>query len=463
MRIKDLLISSEVAILTPEFVSAGAPVNGGSGTTDRILNIPMPPFLEAGNLLVAVFTNRTIMVTNGINSGLSTDLAEWTQLGVFASSTAGEFGLLDVWYKFSNGSEPTIPVVYYLNGSSNVKTARVYQFRNVGTIEGGGFAAGKYQATTISPISLTTTRPKSLAVSFTIGISSGTLGAYAGATGGTWTEPVEEYSTTVQNGTRTGINIADMPTIGTISGGSMAASSNNASFSFILGPSMKSRVVPIRSLEGQVAYVNSNTGVGTGAASTNTISGIAYPGAMTVGNLLLLICTNRDRTNVPVSPPAGWLPFLLWNPNPSNNMIDIFYRIVDGSESGTISIVYPVTDTKTKTAQMYQFTECEITPEAVVGTQFHASTAAHGSVSSTRPKSLAVSIVESNGAGASLTYTGAVGGIWSTANGFLDSLGGGTSWSVQIATMTKIGTISGGTTPKTNNITLSFVLNPKYI
>lgn len=361
MRIKDLLLPANLAALAPEFVSAGAIANSGTGTTITILNTPMPEFLEAGNLLIAVFTNRTINITNGIDGPNSSGLVGWTQLGVYSSPTAGEFGLLDVWYKISTGGETVIPYVTYLNSSSNIKIARVYQFRNVGGIVATGFNSGKYQAGTISPINLTTTVRKSLAVSFMMGITNGTLATYAGATGGTWTEPVAEYTTSLQNGSRLGMNIAAMPTPGTISGGSMSGSTSNVSFSFILTPKTNSKAAPYTD-PGAPRFINKGAAVfrvGPGSVSP------AYPGSITAGNLLIMTCVSRSGStstsgNV-TSPPTGFT-FLGQQHGFGANYqtISIYYKLATGSEAGTQAVSMNAAGSYACGAQIYQFTASTI-------------------------------------------------------------------------------------------------------
>lgn len=210
----------------------------------------------------------------------------------------------------------------------------------------------------------------------------------------------------------------------------------------------------------QVVFFTASAGVVNAAGTNNVITGITYPAIMEVGNLLLLVCTNRTRLNGPAAPPAGWSVYQTWNPNPSNNYIAVFSRVVDGTESGTFSVTYTSSDAQAKQAQIYQFKNCEVPPEGVIGTPYALTLAIPGSLTCTRDKSLAVSLIMSNNASPGSTY----GLPWVNAGGIVTGVNNGSSIVLNVAPMPVIGTtLSGGSYNSVNNIVLSFILNPKYV
>lgn len=206
-----------------EFVNAAAAVDSGSGTTSVINGVGYPANMVPGNLLLLVCTNRAPTVAF-IPSG-------WTSL--FSDTDTDRY--LGIFYRFVTGTESGTFQVAYEAASSNVKIARVYQYKNVRSVsftESGGKTAS---LTTATHADLTATDPLSLAVSHTMSYSAAAQGTFSGATGGTWSEPVADYVTSTQNGSSLGTQIATLANPGTISGGSMALV-NNLTRAFVLRP-----------------------------------------------------------------------------------------------------------------------------------------------------------------------------------------------------------------------------------
>jgi len=136
------------------------------------------------------------------------------------------YGRQWIYYKFATGTESgTITVT--ISGSS-CKIARMYAFRNVALssfTEGGGFRSG--YGDTISAQSVATVGPDRLAVSFVFVNDDNAVGSFTGESGGDWTETVAEFTTTAGYDGCVQLQTAQMPSAGTISGGSYTMSSSD--------------------------------------------------------------------------------------------------------------------------------------------------------------------------------------------------------------------------------------------
>jgi hypothetical protein len=99
--------------------------------------------------------------------------------------------------------------------------ARIYRYRgtrtNANPFEAGNTSVGT--GTTISQPSVTTAGVNRLAVAYVFVSNDNALDAFVSATGGTWSESVAEYTTTLGNDGAIQAQQATRLTAGTISGG----------------------------------------------------------------------------------------------------------------------------------------------------------------------------------------------------------------------------------------------------
>lgn len=203
-----------------EFISAGSGANSGLGVSSTV-SPSYPAVIIPGSLLLIVCTDRAS------NSYTFSD-----GFSVYGDFT-GVNRCVSIGYKIADGSESGTVTGSSGIATSNVKLGRIFQFRNtsmppesIGQTESAG---------TATQSSLTSTKTLSLAVSFIFSYSFVSIGTYTGATGGTWSEPIAEYGVSFGNASTIGMNVATLPAIGTISGGSMSVA-NNLTVNFVLNP-----------------------------------------------------------------------------------------------------------------------------------------------------------------------------------------------------------------------------------
>ena len=204
------------------YVSAGSGVaNTGSWLSSTTLNAPYPSGLQANDLLI-------LQVTIRYTSGTPTTPSGWTLLSGpdTTSSTARQW----IYYKFTTGSESSTQSITFPSDLSGVTLmARMYAFRGVATssfTESSSFGSGN--SNTISARTVTTTGTGRLAVSFVFVSDNNAVGPFTGMSGGTWTEPVNEYTTTEGSNGCIQLQTATMASAGTISGGSYTMSGSDA-------------------------------------------------------------------------------------------------------------------------------------------------------------------------------------------------------------------------------------------
>ena len=148
----------------------------------------------------------------------------------------------------------------------------MYAFRNVAAssfTEGGGF--GTNSGTTISAQSVTTTGVNRLAVSFVFDTANNALNVFSG---GTWAEPVGEYTVATGSGGGVQLQTATMSSAGTISGGSytIATSASWGVRAFALIPTT---ILPTGNVNFQVlapggSWTTYNTQTLTSGTATST-------------------------------------------------------------------------------------------------------------------------------------------------------------------------------------------------
>jgi FlaG/FlaF family flagellin (archaellin) len=193
------------------FVSAGS----GSGSTNGNPAPGYPTSLQANDLILLQVTVRgdstpTITVPNGFallrgpdaTGGSSSRVTQW------------------IYYKFSTGSESGTGTVT-ITGTNYDRAARMYAFRNVALTsftEGAGYRIGEDDV--ILAQSVTTTGIKRLAVTFVSVENDISVGSFTGGSGGTWTEPVSEFTFNGDDDICMQLQTATMANAGTIQNGS---------------------------------------------------------------------------------------------------------------------------------------------------------------------------------------------------------------------------------------------------
>ena len=94
---------------------------------------------------------------------------------------------------------------------------------------------------------------------------------------------------------------------------------------------------------GTVTFVNTN---GDPVEGTTTLS-VPLPSSRVVGNIMLLFVSNKYPPNGATSTPSGWSTFTNYQSDNTgltagaaagNTRTTVFYRIIDGSESGNVSV-----------------------------------------------------------------------------------------------------------------------------
>jgi hypothetical protein len=259
---------TDTATVTPQtnmyntvtYVSSGAGVSGTGGS----LNVAYPASFAANDLFLVQVTIRD-------TTNLPTMPSGWNLLyGPDSTGTGRQW----IYYKFATGAESgTISTTF---GGSNLKIARIYDFRNVAPTsftEGTsfGFNAG---SSTILAQSVTTIDVNRLAVSFVFDTYSNSLSSFSGSLGGTWTEPVLEYTTTTSSRGGVQLQTAVMPSAGTISGGSTnivtSASWGVRAFALIPSPATASGNINFQVLPPSGSWTTYNTQALSFGAATST-------------------------------------------------------------------------------------------------------------------------------------------------------------------------------------------------
>lgn len=195
----------------PTFGAAGT---GAATTSSSSISVPYPSGIVAGQLLILHVQNF-----NGTSITTPTD---WTFIDGSAIGRA--------YWKVATGSESGSLSVSGSFGFLQLTMGRMYSFDGVDTTtpEEGSATHSDSGSSTINDEGVTTTGADRLAINL-IGLTSGGAGApsqsnFTGETGGDWTEPTAEYTTTTGDDGSMGIQTASMASAGTINGGTFTAS-----------------------------------------------------------------------------------------------------------------------------------------------------------------------------------------------------------------------------------------------
>jgi hypothetical protein len=200
----------------PSFVAAGAGVTQSVVAT---LTAALPAGIAIGDILVTQFGSRSAGV-------LPTAISGWTAvaLDTFDASTKEHY----LFARAYTGSGADL--VIGLTGTVDVAIARMYAFRSCAGIAQTEDSAsaedsgGTLAAPTLGP----TDQANELGVSFLFFDDDDAVPPYSGASGGTWTEAVAEFTTTTGNDGCLQCQTVPIPNLGTtISGGSLTPGSGD--------------------------------------------------------------------------------------------------------------------------------------------------------------------------------------------------------------------------------------------
>lgn len=175
-----------------------------------------PANVDPGDLLIAHVCYRTTVVTPTTPSG-------WTLLdSEFSGNLTGEHF---IYGKIADGTEDGATLNFGTGGTTNARHARVYRFINVRSdtitnVVGGHSASGDVNSTTVDDATVTTPENGCLAVNLIYITDDLVVSPFTGETGGDWVEATAEATTAVGSDGAQGIQIAEMSSAGTISGGS---------------------------------------------------------------------------------------------------------------------------------------------------------------------------------------------------------------------------------------------------
>jgi hypothetical protein len=202
----------------PDFIGAG---DGAARATAGVLSVPYPLDIDTGDYLIlhAMVADATTAISFAdFGSPISgpdahaagTDYRDWLFVKVASGSETG------------NADSNNI-------GASILRMARIYCFRGVDTggtpYEALGVSPSA-SSTTVQDYDLTTLGTNRLACNF-FGIpNDSAIAAFTGETGGDWVEAVAEYTTDLGTDGCLQLQISDMPTAGTIAGGTTTISTS---------------------------------------------------------------------------------------------------------------------------------------------------------------------------------------------------------------------------------------------
>ena len=214
----------------PSFIAAGsgATQTGAAGDFTTLAVTAPASILANDTLILHVAARATTTVAT---------IATPTGFTLISSAGLGSTMAHAWFYRVCDGSESSAS--YNVDGTYTGTTpriiGRIYQFRNAARsspIDSGG---GNSTATSGS-VSYTTVSGSGLdrrGICLVAWNTTGTLGAFTGATGGTWIENVAEYAATNMS---CQIQTVPLPTLSSVSGGSAGLSGGSALWRTITFP-----------------------------------------------------------------------------------------------------------------------------------------------------------------------------------------------------------------------------------
>ena len=199
----------------PNFVAAGT---GASRASNGVLQVPYPDGVQADDYLLmhVYFDHGSSNIT----------FSGWTTLSGPNAHTGGN---QRDWLlaKVATGTESGTTADSSDVISSSMRMARIYAFRGVdvvGTPYEDLSVRATASSTTLDDFDVTTTGSNRLAINLCSIPDDLAMDVFAGQSGGTWIEPVSEYTTIAGTDGALQIQIADKVAAGVIGGGSMTLS-----------------------------------------------------------------------------------------------------------------------------------------------------------------------------------------------------------------------------------------------
>lgn len=212
----------------PTIIGFGA----GSASATSPFNVAYPSSIQADDMIILVvdgYANDDFELGDA-SWGLTTPtdfLALDDGSGVVSSRLLGPVGsqtitihTMRLVYKKATGSETgNLSVAFTASGTVVGAKGRMMLVRGAHLKEGYGENFTNATGTTIAPVSLTTTGPNRLALTFFSGLSTSTIGDISGETGGDWTEATAEYTNATTFSAFMQVQSAQLTNAGTLSGG----------------------------------------------------------------------------------------------------------------------------------------------------------------------------------------------------------------------------------------------------
>lgn len=204
--------------MLPSYASKGA--MSGIATSGATHNVPCPAIVTAGQLLIAHLMYENVAIAPTTPSG-------WTLLHGPEGTTGRRIW---VFGRIADGTEDGSNIDFGTGtpASANNRYGIIYSFNDVrsDTIANivGDFSTSEVSSNTLADQSVTTPEADCLAVNL-VGIQDDrVIDAFTGMTGGTWAEASAEDTSSAFTPDQTmQIQVADMPSAGTIDGGTTSA------------------------------------------------------------------------------------------------------------------------------------------------------------------------------------------------------------------------------------------------
>ncbi|MGH6690501.1 MAG: hypothetical protein ACREF4_07470, partial [Gammaproteobacteria bacterium] len=238
----------------------------GTETNGATLNVPCPATVDANDILIAHVIHTGTGTAPSTPSGWSL-LHGPANVGTTATARHWVFGKLAV------GDEDGTNIDFGTAGGTNGRAGRIYSFSGYSSgtladvVPSASFSAIAHATDPQGP-SVTTTVEGALAVACFCQDDNNTGAAIAGMSGGTWTEPVAEYSNATwgPQGIVLYINVCT-PTAnpGTVSGGAQVATNDESG---TIGFEIRSQVPGGATVNGTGVGAYTFTGTASGAPET---------------------------------------------------------------------------------------------------------------------------------------------------------------------------------------------------
>lgn len=204
----------------PSFSAAGTGADAANDGIDVVMTVPG----TINELLLMIFLIR---INGTWDNKATVNSAGWNDLYVAETPSSNNLRAWMLW-KLHDGSEPNVTCTY--TGAA-MAAGIIHSFANVDTSDPIDDIATAIHATgtpgSIGMPTVDTSFDNGLAVAVVMQTDDAVIASATGESGGDWVE-VNEYNTSTGIDTTIQFQTANMPTAGTISGGSTAFATNAA-------------------------------------------------------------------------------------------------------------------------------------------------------------------------------------------------------------------------------------------